>query len=68
MNNKIEQWIIEADIASMQKAMECGETTSEQLVRIYIARIEQYDKGVKGSSGDQSGCRCDCPCLGLRTE
>nr|WP_254450215.1 amidase family protein [Cohnella herbarum] len=47
MNKKIEQWIIEADIMSMQKAMECGETTSEQLVLIYLARIEQYDKELK---------------------
>lgn len=47
MNDKIEKWIIEADITSMQKAMECGEITSEQLVRVYLARVERYDNQLK---------------------
>ncbi|MCJ8011938.1 amidase family protein [Paenibacillus sp. KQZ6P-2] len=40
---KIEDWIIEADIPRMQTAMESGETSSEEIVRTYLKRIEQYD-------------------------
>ncbi|MGO4269270.1 amidase family protein, partial [Paenibacillus sp. TAF58] len=43
MENELEKWIIEADIASMQHAMSVGWVTSEQLVRIYLNRIEKYD-------------------------
>ncbi len=39
----IEDWIIEADIRSMQAAMESGETSSEELVRAYLERIGRYD-------------------------
>lgn len=43
MENELEKWIIEADIASMQHAMSSGRVTSEQLVHIYLSRIEKYD-------------------------
>lgn len=43
---EIQKWIIEADIASMQKAMELGEFTSEQLVEAYLERIHQYDSRI----------------------
>ncbi|WP_325050111.1 hypothetical protein [Cohnella faecalis] len=36
-------WIREADIKSMQKAMETGHTSSEELVGIYLERIREYD-------------------------
>lgn len=39
----IETWIIEADIPSMQKAMESGEISSEDLVIAYIERIRRLD-------------------------
>lgn len=38
-----ENWIIEADIDSMQMAMETGAVTSEELVRVYLERIDKYD-------------------------
>lgn len=38
-----QEWIIEADIAGMQQEMEQGNLTSEQLVGIYIDRINQFD-------------------------
>ena len=43
MENELEKWIIEADIASMQQAMKTSRVTSEQLVHIYLTRIEKYD-------------------------
>jgi amidase len=43
METGLEKWIIEADIASMQQAMTTGKVTSEQLVLIYLTRIEKYD-------------------------
>lgn len=43
MENELEKWIIEADIASMQQAMNTGRVTSEQLVQLYLTRIEKYD-------------------------
>ncbi|WP_169090964.1 amidase family protein [Paenibacillus sp. PL91] len=43
MNVNKEKWIIEADIASMQSAMEAGWLSSEELVKLYLARIERYD-------------------------
>lgn len=43
MENGLEKWILEADIASMQHAMSTGRVTSEQLVHIYLSRIEKYD-------------------------
>lgn len=35
--------VVEASIASLRAALESGETTSEELVRAYLARIEAYD-------------------------
>lgn len=39
----IEKWIIEADIPSMQRAMESGNISSEQLVKVYMERIHEWD-------------------------
>lgn len=41
-----QEWIIEADINSMQTAMQNGLLTSERLVSIYLARIEKYDRTI----------------------
>ncbi|TFE28559.1 amidase family protein [Cohnella luojiensis] len=46
MNRKLEEWIVEADITGMQKAMESGEITSEDLVQAYLNRIHQYDSTI----------------------
>ncbi|QGR00250.1 amidase [Paenibacillus psychroresistens] len=43
MRVKLEEWIIEADIISMQAAMEAGTITSEDLVQVYLERISKYD-------------------------
>ncbi|OAS13220.1 amidase family protein [Paenibacillus oryzisoli] len=43
MKDRVVNWIIEADIESMQAAMERGSVTSEELVRVYLARIDKYD-------------------------
>lgn len=43
MNIKLEEWIIEADITSMQSAMESGLLSSEELVKLYLDRISRYD-------------------------
>lgn len=43
----IEEWIVELDIRSMQAAMESGETTSEEIVKAYLKRIERYDGKLK---------------------
>ncbi|RKP57409.1 amidase [Cohnella endophytica] len=38
-----EDWIAEADIASLQTAMEADEISSVDLVKAYLKRIEKYD-------------------------
>ncbi len=43
MNNKVDEWIVEADIAKMQEAMEAGLFSSANLVQAYIERIRKYD-------------------------
>jgi amidase len=40
--NMLEEWIIEADIKSMQAAMESGKLKSEDLVNVYLNRIQRY--------------------------
>src|SRR5215813_7139120 len=35
--------VVEASIPEMQRAMEQGRVTSQELVRQYLERIEQYD-------------------------
>ena len=37
--------VVEADIASLRSALVSGETTSEELVTAYLARIAAYDSG-----------------------
>ncbi|MFC5450516.1 amidase family protein [Paenibacillus aestuarii] len=44
---KLHEWIIEADIQSMQQAMETGATSSVELVKHYLSRIEQYDGRIR---------------------
>ena len=43
---KLEEWIVEADTISMQKAMESGSTSSEDIVRQYLDRIHKYDSDI----------------------
>jgi amidase len=43
----LDKWIIEADIRSMQSAMEAGVLSSEQLTKTYIERIRAYDKELR---------------------
>lgn len=43
MDTALENWIIEVDITSMQKAMEAGIISSEDLVNVYLERIHRYD-------------------------
>lgn len=43
MRVKLEEWIVEADITSMQTAMEAGWLSSAQLVQLYLDRISRYD-------------------------
>ncbi len=43
MSINMQNWILEADFASMQSAMTRGECTSESLVRAYIERIHRYN-------------------------
>ncbi|CAH1191059.1 Putative amidase AmiD [Paenibacillus auburnensis] len=48
LNNKdgslaFQEWIIEADIAAMQAEMNKGSLTAEQLVSLYLDRINRYD-------------------------
>ncbi|WP_372660832.1 amidase family protein [Cohnella sp.] len=43
MNINLQEWIVEADITSMQTAMEAGTITSEELVQQYLDRIHKYD-------------------------
>jgi amidase len=40
---KLAEWIVEADITSMQTAMEADLISSEDIVRAYLDRIEKYD-------------------------
>ncbi|MET3772938.1 amidase [Arthrobacter nitrophenolicus] len=35
--------VVEASISELREALESGEVTSEELVRLYLARIEKYD-------------------------
>ncbi len=42
----LQEWIIEADILSMQTAMESGSVSSEDLVRSYLERIHKYDSKI----------------------
>ena len=37
--------VVEASIAQLRAALESGETSSEDLTRAYLARIEAYDRG-----------------------
>lgn len=46
MIKHLKDWIIEADIERMQAAMETGMVTSEELVRTYLERINQYDSKI----------------------
>ncbi|MEK5252884.1 amidase family protein [Paenibacillus sp. FSL F4-0125] len=43
MKIKLQEWIIEADIAKLQAAMEAGVVNSEDLVAAYLERIHKYD-------------------------
>lgn len=43
MDIRLEEWIIEADMANMQAAMESGAVSSEDLVSVYLERIRKYD-------------------------
>lgn len=47
MNKLINESLIEADITSLQAAMESGELTSEACVRWYLERIEQLNTKLK---------------------
>jgi len=40
-------WIIEADISSMQAAMNAGELTAEELVNVYLERIRKVDSELR---------------------
>ena len=42
----LQEWINEADILSMQTAMESGSVSSEDLVRSYLERIHKYDSKI----------------------
>lgn len=42
----LQDWIIEADITRMQAAMESGLISSEDLVKVYIDRMSQYDSSI----------------------
>lgn len=46
MNLKLQEWILETDIASMQAALEEGLITSEEIVEIYLDRIHTYDSRI----------------------
>jgi len=47
MEIKLDEWIIGADIQSMQQAMETGATNSVELVKQYLSRIERYDAQIR---------------------
>jgi amidase len=42
MLDTLEEWIIEADIKSMRKAMDSGKIRSEDLINVYLNRIQRY--------------------------
>lgn len=46
MKNKLQEWIIEADIIKMQEALEAGLITSEDIVQVYLERIHKYDTDI----------------------
>jgi amidase len=46
MKLNLQEWIIEADMTSMQAAMEAGTLTSEELVQAYLDRIHRYDPNI----------------------
>lgn len=43
VETRLEDWILEREISSMQAAMEAGKYDSQDLVRIYLERIGMYD-------------------------
>ncbi|WP_046228437.1 amidase family protein [Paenibacillus dauci] len=43
----VEKWIVEADIQTLQQAMESGEASSEEIVQAYIERIHTFDGKTK---------------------
>ncbi|MCR8635142.1 amidase family protein [Paenibacillus radicis (ex Xue et al. 2023)] len=43
MTIKLQDWIVEADITSMQTALEAGSISSEDLVNAYLNRIHKFD-------------------------
>lgn len=43
MSINMQEWIKEADLVSLQKALTAGECTSEDLVHAYIERIHRYN-------------------------
>jgi len=47
MNPNKEEWVIEADFASMQSAMETGWLSSVELVKLYLDRISRYDTVIR---------------------
>ncbi|MZQ82870.1 amidase [Paenibacillus sp. 5J-6] len=44
MSEKPKEWIVEADIMALQKAMEAGEIRAVELVAFYLERIEKWNK------------------------
>lgn len=46
MSEKPEDWIVETDITTLQKAMEAGEIRAAELVALYVKRIEKYNKHI----------------------
>lgn len=44
MSGKSKEWIVEADIRALQKAMEAGEIRAVELVAFYLERIEKLNK------------------------
>ncbi|OPH53592.1 amidase [Paenibacillus ferrarius] len=46
VNAKLNEWIVEVDIHTLQKAMEAGEVSSLGLVELYLERIELYDHAI----------------------
>jgi len=50
MNDNIKHianWILEADLTSMQAAMEAGLIRSEDLVQVYLERIDRHDAALR---------------------
>jgi amidase len=46
MSIKLQEWISDADITSMQTAMEAGSISSEDIVQVYLDRIHKYDSTI----------------------